>query len=52
MDQALVLRDVPADSVEDVVKKYKEMDTKIEIIKQGDGRYTLRLTVAPTSEKY
>jgi hypothetical protein len=46
MAQALVLKDVPEDTVENVVKKYKAMGAKIEIEKQADGKYTVRLTIA------
>jgi hypothetical protein len=41
----LILKDVPADQVEDKIKKYKKLGaTKIKKTEQADGRYTLRIT--------
>ena len=41
----LILRDVPADEVEDKIKKFKRLGaTKVEKKKQADGRYTLEIT--------
>ena len=51
MTQALVLKDVPDDTVESVVKKYKAMGAKIEIVQQTDGKYTVRLTIRSPQEK-
>jgi len=43
--QTLVLKDVPADEISSIAKKYEMMGAKIERTKQDDGKYTVRITV-------
>jgi hypothetical protein len=45
--QTLVLKDVPAARLEDVVKKYANMGAQIQIekTKQSDESFTVRITV-------
>jgi hypothetical protein len=45
MGETLVVKDVPAEKVDQLVKQHKEMGAKkIEQIRQANGRYSVRLT--------
>ena len=52
MPQTLVTKDIPADEVDAIAQSFKSMDAKaIEMIKQPDGRFTLKVTVASDDEE-
>jgi hypothetical protein len=45
MEQVVVVRDVPADRVDDVIEGFKNAGaTKVTKRKQSNGKYTLRAT--------
>ena len=52
MPQTLVTIDIPADEVDAIAQSFKSMDAKtIEMIKQPDGRFTLKVTVASDDDE-
>ena len=52
MPQTLVTKDIPADEVDAIAQSFKSMDAKtIEMIKQSDGRFTLKVTVASDDDE-
>jgi len=52
MPQTLVTVDIPADEVDEIAQSFKSMDAKtIEMIKQPDGRFTLKVTVASDDDE-
>jgi len=46
--QTLVLKDVQDNAVENVIKKYKAMGANIELLRQDNGKYTIRITIEPS----
>jgi hypothetical protein len=50
--QTLTMSDIPADQLDALAKDYKEMGAaKIEVLKQPDGKFTLKVTLDADEEE-
>jgi hypothetical protein len=48
--QTITIKDIPAKEVEAMAKDHKAMDAdKIEVIKQSDGRFSLKVTYSSSA---